>query len=82
MSRLQAGSLFNSPTINPVTSPSSEAFKNYEISHINKLLSPKGIFVLKNPVYWGEGLLHFDKTLNPEVHLTLKNGTDFFVAPN
>ncbi|WP_427181002.1 S-layer homology domain-containing protein [Paenibacillus sp. TC-CSREp1] len=81
MNRLQAGSLFSSPTINPLTSPSSKAFKNYAGPHINNLLSSKGFFVLKNPVYWGEGLLHFDKTLNPEVHLTLRDGTDFYVAP-
>ncbi|PYE44408.1 S-layer homology domain-containing protein [Paenibacillus barcinonensis] len=82
MNRLQAGSLFSSPTINPLTSPSSKAFKDYAVPHINSLLSSKGFFVLKNPGYWGEGLLHFDKTLNPEVHLTLKDGTDFFIVPN
>ncbi|PYY27023.1 S-layer homology domain-containing protein [Paenibacillus illinoisensis] len=82
MNRLQAGSLFNSPTINPLTSPNSKAFGDYAVPHINDLLGSKGIFNVKNPVYWGEGLLHFDKTLGPEVHLTLKDGTTYYVVPN
>ncbi|WP_145414777.1 S-layer homology domain-containing protein [Paenibacillus xylanexedens] len=82
MSRLQTGSFFNSPTINPVTSPNSRVFREYAVPHINNLLSSKGIFNVKNPIYWGEGLLHFDKTLNPEVHLSLKDGTTFYIVPN
>ncbi|MFC9712343.1 S-layer homology domain-containing protein [Paenibacillus sp. NPDC056933] len=82
MNQLQGGSLINSPTINTLTSPSSKAFSEYGPKHINDFLGAKGIFTLKNPVYWGQGLLHFDKSLNPGVRLTLKDGTNYNVIPN
>ncbi|MGV2963288.1 S-layer homology domain-containing protein [Paenibacillus sp. AGC30] len=82
MNQLQAGSLIHSPTINALTSPSTKAFSEYGPKHINDLLGPKGVFIVKNPVYWGHGLLHFDKSLNPGVRLTLKDGTNYTVVPN
>ncbi|MGD0035214.1 S-layer homology domain-containing protein [Paenibacillus illinoisensis] len=82
MNQLQGGSLINSPTINALTSPSSKAFSEYGPKHINDLLGPKGVFTVKNPIYWGQGLLHFDKSLNPGVRLTLKDGTNYNVIPN
>ncbi|WP_340400150.1 S-layer homology domain-containing protein [Paenibacillus sp. FSL H8-0079] len=82
MNQLQGGSLINSPTINPLKSPNSEAIFSYSAPRISNLLGTKGVFNVKNPIYWAEGLLHFDKELNPEVLLTLKNGTVFRVRPN
>ncbi|WP_017691164.1 S-layer homology domain-containing protein [Paenibacillus sp. PAMC 26794] len=82
MNQLQGGSLINSPTINPLKSPNSEAIFSYSAPRISNLLGAKGVFNVKNPIYWAEGLLHFDKELNPEVLLTLKNGTVFRVRPN
>ncbi|NUU73917.1 S-layer homology domain-containing protein [Paenibacillus xylanilyticus] len=81
MNQLQAGSLIQTVSMNPVISPSSKAVLNYSVPHINDLLGSKGVFNVKNPVYWGKGLLHFDKELNPEVFLRLKDGTYFKVIP-
>ncbi|MGQ8874703.1 S-layer homology domain-containing protein [Paenibacillus sp. TSA_86.1] len=82
MTQLQGGSLINSPTINTLTSPSNSAFRDYGAQHINDFLGPKGVFTVKNPSYWGTGLLHFDKELRPGIFITLKDGTIYRVAPN
>ncbi|QOS82176.1 S-layer homology domain-containing protein [Paenibacillus sp. JNUCC31] len=82
MNQLQGGSLIQAVAMNPVISPSSKAVSDYSIPHINDLLGAKGVFIVKNPVYWGKGLLHFDNELNPEVFLTLKDGTIYRVRPN
>lgn len=81
MNQLQAGNLIQTVAMNPVISPSSKSVIDYSVPHINDLLGAKGVFNLNNPVYWGKGLLHFDKELNPEVHLRLKDGTYFKVIP-
>ncbi|MGC5776549.1 S-layer homology domain-containing protein [Paenibacillus pabuli] len=82
MNQLQGGSLIQAVAMNPVISPSSKAVSDYSVPHINDLLGAKGVFIVKNPVYWGKGLLHFDNELNPEVFLTLKDGTIYRVRPN
>lgn len=82
MNQLQGGSLINSATINPLRSPNSEAVSAYNVPRISELLGARGIFNVKNPVYWAEGLLHFDKELDPDVLLVLKNGTIYGVTAN
>lgn len=82
MNQLQGGSLINSPTINTLTSPSNQAFKDYGAKHINDYLGPKGVFTVKNPIYWGVGLLHFDKELRPGIFITLKDGTIYRMMPS
>jgi hypothetical protein len=81
MNQLQVGSLINSPTINTLTSPSTKAFKDYGAKHINEYLGPKGVFTVNNPIYWGAGLLHFDKELRPGIFITLKDGIIYRVMP-
>ncbi|MFS0873776.1 S-layer homology domain-containing protein [Paenibacillus xylanilyticus] len=80
MNQLQGGSLINSATINPLRSPNSEAVFAYNVPRISELIGARGLFNVKNPVYWAEGLLHFDKELDPEVLLVLKNGTIYGVT--
>ncbi|MEI2282358.1 S-layer homology domain-containing protein [Paenibacillus polysaccharolyticus] len=82
MTQLQGGSLINSPTINTLTSPSTSAFRDYGAKHINDFLGPKGVFTVRNPSYWGSGLLHFDKELRPGIFITVKDGTIYRVIPN
>lgn len=60
MNQLQAGSLLNSATINPLRSPNSKAFFSYEAPRTGDYTLNKGVFGVKNPVYWAEGLLHFN----------------------
>ncbi|MCM3135950.1 S-layer homology domain-containing protein [Paenibacillus polysaccharolyticus] len=82
MTQLQGGSLINSPTINTLTSPSTSASRDYGAKHINDFLGPKGVFTVRNPSYWGSGLLHFDKELRPGIFITVKDGTIYRVIPN
>lgn len=82
MTQLQAGSLINSPTINPLSSPTSKAFKEYSVPGTNDITKARSVFTVKNPHYWGRGLLHFDQSLMPEVHLKAKDGTEYDVFPN
>lgn len=82
MSQLQAGSLLQSPSINALKSPNSVSFTEYAAPHINSSLDNKGIFNVKNPIYWAKGLLHFDKDLTTQVKLLTKEGTDFNVTAN
>ncbi|GAB1159244.1 hypothetical protein YWY31_52690 [Paenibacillus illinoisensis] len=79
MNQLQAGSLVNSATINPAKPPGTKATIEYGVPYINEVLGARGIFTVKDPTYWGKGLLHFDKEFNPEVILTTKDGTVFRV---
>ncbi|MDP9701959.1 hypothetical protein J2T16_004925 [Paenibacillus intestini] len=82
MTQLQAGSLLQSPSINPLKSPNSNSFLEYSVPHINDFLSNKGVFKVKNPTYWSTGLLHFDKSLTTQVKVIAKDGTDFNMTAN
>jgi len=79
MTQLQAGGLLNSPTIDPLKSPNSKAFADYSVPRMGDYIKNRGIFVVNNPVYWGQGLLHFDKELVSDVSLETKEGTTFSV---
>ncbi|WP_336784192.1 S-layer homology domain-containing protein [Paenibacillus illinoisensis] len=79
MNALQAGSLLNSATINPMNSPKSDAFASYAVPSINATTKSKGVFVVNNPVYWSVGLLHFDKELISDVSLVAKEGPTYSV---
>ncbi|MGF9700572.1 S-layer homology domain-containing protein [Paenibacillus sp. MABNR03] len=79
MNSLQAGSLLNSATINPMNSPKSVSFAAYAGPSINAVTKSKGIFTVKNPVYWSVGLLHFDKELISDVSLVSKEGPTYSV---
>ncbi|MBE7683196.1 S-layer homology domain-containing protein [Paenibacillus sp. P13VS] len=79
MNALQAGSLLNSATINPMNSPKSDAFAAYAVPSINATTKSKGVFVINNPVYWSVGLLHFDKELISDVSLVAKEGPTYSV---
>ncbi|WP_308723400.1 S-layer homology domain-containing protein [Paenibacillus polysaccharolyticus] len=82
MTQLQAGSLLQSPSINPLKSPNSNSFLEYSVPHINDFLSNRGVFKVKNPTYWSTGLLHFDKSLTTQVKVIAKDGTDFNMTAN
>nr|WP_145405762.1 S-layer homology domain-containing protein [Paenibacillus xylanexedens] len=82
MTQLQAGSLLQSPSINPLKSPNSTSFLEYSAPHINNFLNSKGTFKVKNPTYWSTGLLHFDKSLTTQVKIVTNDGADFNVTSN
>lgn len=82
MTQLQAGSLLQSPSINPLKSPNSNSFFEYSVPHINDFLNNKGVFKVKEPTYWSTGLLHFDKALTTQVKIVTKDGTDFNMTSN
>ncbi len=79
MNALQAGSLLNSPTINPMTSPNSDAFAAFAGPSINDVTKNRGVFAVNDPVYWSVGLLHFDKKLISAVSLVTKEGPTYSV---
>ncbi|WP_153976548.1 S-layer homology domain-containing protein [Paenibacillus xylanilyticus] len=79
MTSLQAGSLLNSATINPMNSPRSDAFTAYGGPSINDVTKSRGVFTVNNPVYWSRGLLHFDKELISDVSLVAKEGPTYSV---
>lgn len=79
MTSLQAGSLLNSATINPMNSPRSDAFTSYGGPSINDVTKSRGVFTVNNPVYWSRGLLHFDKELISDVSLVAKEGPTYSV---
>ncbi|MEO2208294.1 S-layer homology domain-containing protein [Paenibacillus pabuli] len=79
MTSLQAGSLLNSATINPMNSPRSDAFTLYGGPSINDVTKSRGVFTVNNPVYWSRGLLHFDKELISDVSLVAKEGPTYSV---
>ncbi|WP_408895358.1 S-layer homology domain-containing protein [Paenibacillus taichungensis] len=79
MNTLQAGSLLNSATINPMSSPNSDAFSAYDGPSINNVTKNRGVFAVSNPVYWSVGLLHFDKELISAVSLVTKEGPTYSV---
>ncbi|WP_339239102.1 S-layer homology domain-containing protein [Paenibacillus sp. FSL R5-0517] len=79
MNALQAGSLLNSATINPMNSPTSKAFAAYAGPVINDFTKTRGVFAVNNPVYWSRGLLHFDKELTFAVSLVTKEGPAYSV---
>ncbi|WP_145409816.1 S-layer homology domain-containing protein [Paenibacillus xylanexedens] len=78
MTTLQAGSLLNSATINPLNSPNSDAFASYAGSKISDY-TQKGVFTAKNIVYWSRGLLHFNKNLISDISLVTKEGPAYSV---
>ncbi|WP_152393391.1 S-layer homology domain-containing protein [Paenibacillus guangzhouensis] len=80
MSQTQAGNLFNAPAIDPLKSPSSKAYKDYSLPHTNDITKSRGVFTVKNPHYWGIGLLRFDDIFFSEVQLKAKDGTEYYVA--
>lgn len=80
MNQLQAGSLLNSATINPMTSPNSKAFLAYSAPKTGDFTKSRGVFVDKNPVYWADGLLHFRKDLVRPVTLVTKEGLTYSVV--
>ncbi|MEK4663366.1 S-layer homology domain-containing protein [Priestia sp. FSL H7-0729] len=79
MNALQAGSLLNSATINPMNSPTSKAFAAYAGPVINDFTKTRGVFAVNTPVYWSRGLLHFDKELTFAVSLVTKEGPTYSV---
>ncbi|MBT2287181.1 S-layer homology domain-containing protein [Paenibacillus polymyxa] len=79
MNALQAGSLLNSATINPMNSPTSKTFATYAGPVINDFTKSRGVFAVNNPVYWSRGLLHFDKELIFAVSLVTKEGAAYSV---
>ncbi|WP_413374504.1 S-layer homology domain-containing protein [Paenibacillus taichungensis] len=79
MNALQAGSLLNSATINPMNSPTSDAFVAYAGPSINDVTKNRGVFAVNNPVYWSRGLLHFDKEIISDVSLVAKEGPTYSV---
>lgn len=79
MNALQAGSLLNSATINPMNSPRSDAFVAYAGPSINDVTKNRGVFAVNNPVYWSRGLLHFDKEIISDVSLVTKEGPTYSV---
>jgi len=79
MNALQAGSLLNSATINPMNSPKSDAFAAYAGPSINDVTKNRGVFAVNNPVYWSVGLLHFDKEIISAVSLVTKEGPTYSV---
>ncbi|WP_434748437.1 S-layer homology domain-containing protein [Paenibacillus amylolyticus] len=79
MNQLQAGSLLNSATFNPLKSPQSIAFLSYEAPKTGDYTLNKGVFGVKNPVYWGQGLLHFNQSLTRALTLETKEGKVYSV---
>lgn len=74
MNQLQAGGLLNSATFNPLKSPQSKAFLSYEAPKTGDYTLNKGAFGVKNPVYWGQGLLHFNQSLTRALTIETKEG--------
>ncbi|WP_152393720.1 S-layer homology domain-containing protein [Paenibacillus guangzhouensis] len=79
MNQLQAGSLLSSSTINPLKSPTSKAVLEYSLPLINDFTKSRGVFTVKNPIYWSRGLLQLDKAHQPFVRLKTKDGLDFAI---
>ncbi|MCK6077745.1 S-layer homology domain-containing protein [Paenibacillus silvae] len=80
MSQLQAGSLLGSATFNPLFSPRSKVFLSYGGPKISDYFAKtKAIFIVKNPVYWSEGLLHANSTTARTLTLETKGGTVFSI---
>lgn len=82
MNQLQAGSLLNSSAIDPLLSPKTKASVSFGIPTNIEFLKSKGVFTVKDPVFWGDGLLHFDKSLISAITLTTKEGVTFSVIDN
>ena len=81
VNQLQVGSLITSPTISALKSPNSKAFLDYSLPHIRDFTKDRGVFTVKKPVYWGVGLLHFDREFIPEVYLRTKDDIYYDVTP-
>ncbi|MEK4372317.1 S-layer homology domain-containing protein [Paenibacillus sp. FSL R5-0473] len=79
MSQLQAGGLLNSATFNPLLSPRSKAFSLYGAPKTGDYIKDR-VFVIKNPTYWAEGLLHFKESTARAVTLETKEGPTFSVS--
>ncbi|WP_188793317.1 S-layer homology domain-containing protein, partial [Paenibacillus physcomitrellae] len=82
MTQLQAGSLFNSPTINAMLSPTSRSSSLYHVPKVDDFAKGnRSIFTEKYPTYWGTGFLHFDRSVQPEVRLTTEDNLNYRVVP-
>ncbi|PKQ89336.1 S-layer homology domain-containing protein [Paenibacillus sp. BGI2013] len=79
MNQLQAGSLLNSATFNPLRSPNSNAFLSYGAPKAGDYTKNRGVFTVNNPVYWAQGLLHFYSSAATAVTLESKDGSVFSV---
>ncbi|WP_418040141.1 S-layer homology domain-containing protein [Paenibacillus xylanilyticus] len=82
MNQLQAGSLLNSSAIDPLLSPKTKASASYKIPTNIDFTKNRGVFTNNNPIYWGDGLLHFDKSLISPITLTTEEGVTFSVIDN
>lgn len=82
MNQLQAGSLLNSSAVDPLLSPKTKTSASFGIPTNIEYLKNKGVFTVKDPVFWGDGLLHFDKALISAITLTTKEGVTFSVIDN
>ncbi|OPG99467.1 hypothetical protein B2I21_04465 [Chryseobacterium mucoviscidosis] len=82
MNQLQAGSLLNSSAIDPLLSPKTKTSASYGIPTNIDFTKDRGVFTIKNPIYWGDGLLHFDKNLISAITLTTEEGVTFSVVDN
>ncbi|WP_214607664.1 hypothetical protein, partial [Mycobacterium tuberculosis] len=81
MTQVQAGNLMSSPSFIAAISPNSQSSKEYQIPVTSKITTSRGEFTVKTPIYWGTGLLHFDKSLRTGVSLVSEDGTVFDVIP-
>ncbi|KQY80759.1 hypothetical protein ASD24_17705 [Paenibacillus sp. Root52] len=79
MNQLQAGSLLNSVTFDPLTSPHTKAFLSYAAPKIGDYTGNKGVFVAENPIYWANGLLHFNRQVTRAITLETKEGAVFSI---
>ncbi|WFA83889.1 S-layer homology domain-containing protein [Paenibacillus amylolyticus] len=79
MNQPQAGSLLNSATFNPLASPQSKSFLSYEAPKTGDYTLNRGVFGVKNPIYWARGMLHFNQSVTRAVILESKEGAIFSV---
>ncbi|PJN65795.1 hypothetical protein PAEAM_04780 [Paenibacillus sp. GM1FR] len=79
MNQPQAGSLLNSATFNPLASPQSKSFLSYEAPKTGDYTLNRGVFGVKNPIYWAQGMLHFNQSVTRAVTLETKEGAIFSV---
>ncbi|WP_419890687.1 S-layer homology domain-containing protein [Paenibacillus xylanexedens] len=79
MNQPQAGSLLNSATFNPLASPQSNSFLSYEAPKTGDYTLNRGVFGVTNPIYWAQGMLHFNQSVTRAVTLETKEGAIFSV---
>lgn len=79
MNQPQAGSLLNSATFNPLASPQSKSFLSYGAPKTGDYTLNRGVFGVTNPIYWAQGMLHFNQSVTRAVTLETKEGAIFSV---